>query len=85
MTASLDKISKELQSLPKEVYGFWVNTTPKDTGQARRKTKLKKDIIHADYPYAKRLDEGWSQKAPKGMSEPTGKFIEQYLQRKMRK
>ena len=36
---------------------------------------VNKRTINADYPYAKRLDQGYSKKAPRGMSKPTGEFI----------
>jgi hypothetical protein len=37
--------------------------TPIDTGRARRSTTLKNNssVIHADYPYAERLDQNWSR------------------------
>jgi hypothetical protein len=85
MTASLRRIQSELDKLPQQAYNFWVKTTPKDTGNARRKTTLKKNEIQANYAYAKRLDEGWSKQAPNGMSEPTEKFIKQRTDKILRK
>lgn len=69
-------------------YDFFVKTTPVDTGNARRSTE--KDVINykitADYPYAERLDKGWSKQAPDGMVQPTidhiSKRINQYLRGK---
>jgi hypothetical protein len=53
-------------------------------GNAKRKTRLKGDTIHADYPYAKRLDEGYSkQNNGVGMTEPTLKAIQEYLDKKV--
>jgi len=75
LTSSIDKIQKKLEQLPKEAYKEFVKTTPIRTGNARRKTKLNKDTIEANYPYAKRLDEGYSSQAPKGMTKPTEDFI----------
>jgi hypothetical protein len=37
------------------------------------------------YPYAQRLDEGWSRQAPKGMSEPTFNYIKKIVKGIMRK
>jgi hypothetical protein len=85
MTRSLQKLQKEMSTLPKETYDFWVAQTPKKTGQARNKTNLKGDTIVANYAYAKKLDEGYSQQAPKGMSKPTEKFLQELLKRKIRK
>lgn len=81
ITPDLKRIKAELQALPKDVYNFFVNTTPIDTGNARRKTKLNGKVIEADYEYASVLDKGYSKQAPKGMVEPTT----QYLDRQIRK
>lgn len=75
ITSSINKIQEKLNNLPQEAYKEFVKTTPIRTGNARRKTKLNKDTIEANYPYAKRLDEGYSSQAPKGMTKPTEDFI----------
>ena len=49
--------------------------TPKRSGNARNKTKLRGDKIHSNYPYAGRLDSGWSKQAPNGFTEPTIDFM----------
>lgn len=85
MTASLRRIQSELDKLPQQAYDFWVKTTPKATGNARRKTVLKKNEIQSNYAYAQRLDEGWSKQAPNGMSQPTEKFIQQRTDKILRK
>ena len=85
MTASLRRIQSELDKVPQQAYDFWVKTTPKDTGLARRSTKLKGNEIQANYAYAKRLDEGWSKQAPNGMSQPTEQFIKQRTDKILRK
>ncbi len=48
-------------------------------GNARHKTKLRSNEIDANYPYAKRLDEGYSSQAPNGMTEPTLQEIRDYV------
>lgn len=84
ITPSIEKMKAALQQLPKAAYNEWVKITPIDTGNARRKTKLNQTTIEAQYPYAQRLDEGYSKQAPKGMSEPVKKFIEREMKRIMR-
>lgn len=77
---SLTQIERKLVSLPKDAYDFWRGITPIRSGNARNKTKLVNNkTIEANYPYAERLDEGYSKQAPRGMSEPTDKFIKNRL------
>lgn len=85
ITPSINKIVKELEQLPKDAYRFWLQTTPKQTGNARNKTKLTGNTIRADYPYAKVLDKGSSRQAPQGMSKPTEKFIREEIKKRLRK
>jgi len=76
ITPSVNRINSRLEKVPKAAFDFWVKNTPKRRGNARRKTKLVNNkTINADYPYATRLDQGYSKKAPQGMSKPTGKFV----------
>jgi hypothetical protein len=90
LSSKLKKIQDKLDKLPQEAYKEFVQLTPVGDpnrwktkykpknytpGNARRKTKLKGDTIEANYPYAKRLNEGWSSQAPKGMVEPLMKFL----------
>lgn len=76
ITPSIKRINERLDKVPQAAYDYFKKITPKRGGTARSKTKLvNKRIINADYPYAKRLDQGYSKKAPKGMSKPTGDFI----------
>jgi hypothetical protein len=75
------KIQAELNKLPRETYKVFVKNTPKRSGNARSKTKLKGTEIIADYPYAHRLNEGWSKQAPDGIVKPT----EQYLLKRLKR
>lgn len=52
-------------------------------GNARRKTVLRGNQIEANYPYAQRLEEGWSSQAPKGMTEPTLEDVRKYVYAKL--
>jgi len=93
-TREVDKMFEDLMDMDKDVmadaFETFKEATPKDTGYARDtatklKTKKKNYYIHAAYPYAKRLDEGWSKKKPKGMTAPTERNIDnlvaQYIKR----
>ena len=84
ISAKIKKIQQKLAALPKETLNEFVKNTPKRTGNARRKTKLKSKEIHANYPYAQKLDEGYSKQSPKGMTEPTLAFLKKRLKQIMR-
>ena len=71
----LDSIRKQIAALPKEAYDYFKDITPERTGNAKRRTRLSGDTIRADYAYAQRLDNGYSNQAPRGMTEPTEKWL----------
>ncbi len=54
-------------------------------GNAKRSTTLKNDTIHANYPYATRLDNGWSTQAKQGMSQPAMAAVTAYIKNKLKK
>lgn len=85
ITPSIDNLQRNLPRAVAQTYKFFVSVTPRDSGNARKKTKLKGNVIEARYAYAKRLDEGYSKKAPQGMVKPTVKFLERLLRRIIRK
>ena len=78
-----DKIGKtvnDINQLPKRALVKFKQETPIKSGNAVRKTTLTqsttgKSQIHANYPYAQRLDDGYSKKAPEGMTEPTEQWL----------
>lgn len=78
----MTKLKKNVEGLSKGAYEVFVENTPENTGNAKRKTRLAGDKIIADYDYSQKLDEGFSRKKPKGMTEPTEQWIEQELNRK---
>jgi hypothetical protein len=84
ISPSIKKMKAALELLPQQAFREWVKDTPIQTGNARRKTRLNKNTIEAQYPYAQRLDEGSSKQAPKGMSEPVQKFVEQQMRKIIR-
>jgi hypothetical protein len=76
----LQKKMRELEKLPQEALTVFKDNTPIREGNARRRTKLEnRATINADYPYATRLDNGYSKQRPRGMSEPTLKFVKDKL------
>jgi len=84
----MSKINKRLnkvlatlddKELTKVAYKKFVEVTPIDKGNARRNTKKQGNEIVANYPYATRLEEGYSKQAPQGMSEPTIEYIQEYV------
>lgn len=76
VTAKLKRVQKALDNLPKEALQEFVSNTPIRTGNARNKTRLTdKDTIGALYPYAQKLDDGYSQQSPQGMTKPTEEFV----------
>lgn len=58
--------------------------TPVRSGNARKKTYSNNSLIKADYPYAKRLDEGWSKQNQIGLIEPTLEYLEKYIQSRVK-
>lgn len=74
--SKLKSIKTQIAKVPEEAYKVFVQNTPIKTGNARRSTKLKgKQTIEANYPYAQRLDNGYSKQSRKGMTKPTTDFI----------
>jgi len=81
LTGILKGVKRQLAQLPKEALAEFVKNTPIRTGNARRNTKLQgKSVIHARYPYAKKLDDGYSKQSPEGIIKPTQEFIQKRLQ-----
>jgi hypothetical protein len=70
---------KQLAKVPGDAFTFFKAHTPIRTGNARANTFLKKDTIVGAYPYAQRLDDGYSKQAPDGMSRPTEAYIKKRL------
>ena len=70
-----NKRMKKLSELPNhlldEALDLVKENTPVQSGYARRNTKKKGNSIVADYPYADRLDQGYSRQAPDGFTQPT--------------
>ena len=89
-TADVVKLFKQLGQLPSKVHSdaYFVlkKKTPKKTGNARSKTRKESNLrIGSRYPYAERLDTGWSKQAPGGFTDPTIDEMEKIVAREVRK
>lgn len=62
-----------------DIYKFFVEHTPIRSGNARNHTVLEGDEIVAAYPYAEKLDEGYSPQAPAGMTKPTEEYAKKLV------
>ena len=85
MTPSIERIKKSFNTVAPEAHKFFVGVTPKQSGNARSKTRLVREEIRAEYGYAKVLDRGYSKQAPQGMSRPTVAYIRRLLNNIVRK
>ncbi len=79
MLANIANLEKIPNQVLKDAYSYFVSTTPVRSGRARRSTERRGDSIVAAYPYAQRLDEGWSRQAPDGMTKPTQEYIDRRI------
>ena len=62
-------------------YPVFYKNTAIDTGNARNHTTKTTSEIDASYPYARRLDNGWSKQFPRGMTKPTLIAIRAYIKK----
>jgi len=70
LTNEIKRIKQQLAKVPKESEAQFIALTPIRSGNARRNTNLVGNQIQAHYPYAQRLDQGYSKQAPRGMTKP---------------
>lgn len=89
-TKDVTKMFKQLGGVPDDVHNdafkFLRQETPKRSGNARRKTKKESGLrIGSRYPYAQRLDDGWSRQAPNGFTDPTIDKMAQLVDKEIRK
>lgn len=77
----LKEIQKTLtpEALAKQGYPVFVKNTPIRSGYARQHTDLSGNVIEARYPYAERLNEGYSKQSPKGMTAPTIDAVRKWI------
>lgn len=84
IASKLNRKVNDLQQLAQKGHRHFKSITPKRSGNARRKTVLNRNNIEANYPYAVRLDQGWSRQAPKGMVKPTIDYMRKLVHKIMR-
>lgn len=84
-TKKLQLSEKTLDQAYQHAFTFFRDLTPYRSGNAYRNTHRNGSRIVADYPYAQRLDTGWSQLAPRGMSADTVIEFDRYLKSQLRK
>lgn len=80
----ISRLNKVLNTLDDQkvtdvAHKAFVDNTPIRTGYARRNTLKSGNDIDANYPYAQKLEEGFSKQAPKGMTEPTIEEVRRYV------
>jgi hypothetical protein len=85
ITGDITKLKRELGAVPKAAVTEYQKLTPVKSGNARRKTTLQGNTIKANYPYAQRLDEGYSKQAPKGMTKPWELWLQKHLDKLMKR
>jgi hypothetical protein len=85
ISTNVKKKIAQLDKVPVQAYTFFKAHTPIRTGNARRRTVLKKDTIVAAYPYAQPLDDGRSRQAPDGMTKPTEAFVKKTTDKIMKR
>jgi hypothetical protein len=83
ITIRLKQIQKQItaEAMAKEGHNYFRKVTPLRTGNAKRNTILNKDTIEANYPYARRLDEGYSPQARNGMTSPTIAYVQEWVKK----
>lgn len=84
------QLIKVLEALPKDAmdntYPKYRKDTPIRTGNARKNTKRRApNKIASNYPYAGRLDDGWSKQSPKGFTEPAIENIEEFVEKTIKR
>jgi len=86
------RINKLLNNFPEnmmeELAPVVKSNTPIRSGNARNKTKLNQSSklqIKSNYPYAGRLNKGWSKQAPKGFIDPSLKKLPSIIKKLLRK
>ena len=79
LKAKLDAIKNIVPQAMPAIYNEFVKNTPIRTGNARAHTNLNGKVITAAYPYAERLDDGYSNQSPDGMTQPTEEFAKKLI------
>jgi hypothetical protein len=82
LKSKLKRWTSQVERLPERALAKFIKETPIRTGNARRNTVLQsKNTISGEYPYSRRLEDGWSRQAPDGMVNPTTEWLEKEFNR----
>jgi len=84
-TELMNDLRETPKSIMKQLYPYYVNKTPIRSGNARNRTKLVNTTISSKYPYAGRLDEGWSAQAPSGFTNPSIDQLDRLLTNRIKR
>ena len=79
LKAKIANLLEVKKAVTPDIYKFFVEHTPIRSGNARNNTLLQGDEIVAAYPYAERLDQGYSLQAPEGMTNPTEDYAKKLV------
>lgn len=71
------------QQITEVAYSTFKAETPVRSGNARNHTYKKETQIEAAYPYAVRLDNGYSRQSPQGMVKPTIDAVRRYIKKQI--
>ena len=78
--SNLVRLAKQdIERVRDDAFDFFHDLTPYRTGNAKNNTFRSGNTIQASYPYAGKLDQGYSNQAPNGMTGPTIDHIENTL------
>lgn len=79
--ARIQEVDRKVNRIKDHAHEEFRKITPIRTGNARSKTNRINRGVEAAYPYANRLNDGYSRQAPKGMTDPTVEKIQQYVRK----
>jgi hypothetical protein len=85
LTPRLKRAQQRIQALPAAAFEVFVENTPVQTGNARRRTRVQGRTIRAQYQYAAVLDAGASRQSPQGMIKPTLAWLRRVYPKQFRK
>jgi hypothetical protein len=79
LLGKMKELSQVKAATDQAIYDYFVSVTPIRSGNARNHTDLVGDQIQANYPYAEKLNQGYSPQAPAGMVAPTKEFAKKVV------
>jgi hypothetical protein len=85
ITKDLKDKARVLKEIKQPALEEFRRLTPRRTGKARSNTLLQGTTIKANYPYAQRLEEGYSKQAPQGISKPWTKWMDAEVNKRLGK